>query len=84
MQRRITVAVVTIAALLSGCASCPPPIEKPTVIPVPPQCLAECPYDGPAAIKTNGELLLAYRSRLEQAQCLEARQQCVRDLNAQP
>ena len=76
--------IVLAAILLAGCKTCPPPIEKPVFVPVPASCLAECPYDGPAAIKTNGELLEAYRGRLEQAQCLEARQQCVRELNARP
>jgi hypothetical protein len=73
----ILAAIIT-TALLTGCASCPPPIEVPTFIPVPAGCLAECSYTGPETIVTNGDLLEAFKAREAQAACLESRLACVR------
>ena len=64
-------------ALLTGCATCEP-IEVPVPARVPEACFLPCDYTGPTEIVTNGQLLEAFRGRLDQAACLETRQQCVR------
>ena len=66
-----------IALALSGCATPPVVIREP--MPVPEACLMPCPFSGPEQILTNGQLLEAYRGRLEQVGCYESRLVCVRE-----
>jgi hypothetical protein len=63
---------------LYGCAT-PDPIRVPYPVPVPEACLMPCEYTGPETIRTNGDLLEAYRGKVDQVACLTARLQCVRD-----
>jgi hypothetical protein len=72
------IGILAAIASLAGCASCPPPIEVPTFIPVPAGCLEECSYTGPTEIRVNGDLLEAFKAREAQAACLESRLACVR------
>jgi hypothetical protein len=66
--------------LVSGCASNPyAVVSTPTPVPVPAECVAQCPYAGPGEILSNGDLLLAYRAWRDRAACLESRRQCVID-----
>lgn len=72
--------------LLAGCQHAPVErvIERPTFVPLPAGCMADCPYGGPERIQRNGELLEAWRARGEQIQCLQARLTCVRELQPKP
>lgn len=67
------------SALLAGCQSCPP-TKIPEPIAVPAACLAECSYNGPTAIKTNGDLLEGFQAQREQIGCYVARLDCIRSL----
>jgi hypothetical protein len=70
-------AVIALSVLLAGCTC--KPIVVPEYLEPPAQCVQACPYAGPDAIRTNGDLLEAYRGRLGQVACYESRLQCVRD-----
>jgi hypothetical protein len=75
-----------LAGWLAGCQHAPVErvIERPTFVPLPAGCLADCPYQGPVQLQRNGELLEAWRARGEQVECLQARLQCVRELQPKP
>lgn len=72
--------VITLLSALcvSGCAT-QEPVKIPYPVPVPEACLVECSYSGPEAIVTNGDLLEAFRGRLDQVACYQSRIACVRD-----
>ena len=78
MSHRLS--VIFVATLLAGCASCPPPVEKPVFVPIPPQCMADCPYEGPTEIRINGQLLEAWKAREAQVTCYVGRLDCVRSI----
>jgi hypothetical protein len=75
--------LIPLALLLTGCAT-PDPIRVPYPVPVPEACLMVCEYTGPETIRTNGDLLEAYRGKVDQVACLVGRQQCVRDASVSP
>lgn len=81
MPGRMT--VILSALVLTGCATCDP-VSIPVPARVPEACLTPCEYAGPTEIATNGALLEAWRGRLDQVACLQARLQCVRRATESP
>ena len=77
MPRRIAL----LAVLLTGCTPAPLVIREPAQVPE--ACLMPCEYAGPAEIRLNGDLLEAYRGRVDQVGCYETRLECVRQSTRQ-
>jgi hypothetical protein len=68
--------------LTSGCVTreireVPVPIKPPSL------CVTACPWSREVPA-TNGALAEAWRERGEALECMEARQQCIRDMVANP
>ena len=76
-MRRLVVAACALPAL-TGCVTheireVPVPIKPPTL------CVTACPWSRDIPT-TNGALAESWRERGEALECMEARQQCIREL----